>query len=227
MTDAQKRPANERLRRAMRARGLNAEDVSRRLGLNEKTVKRWLQGQVPHPRHREAVCKLLDHQEEQLWPQLTTLERRTGRAEAEVIAFYPQRGDVPVETWRHLTERATETIDILVYAGLFLADQNPRLVATLSHKGSQNCRVRLLFGDPEGEDVRRRGIEEGIGDDMSSRARLSLGYFSPLLETTGVEIRLHRTTLYNSIYRFDNGMLINMPVYGTPAARAPVVHLRR
>ncbi|MGI9616689.1 MAG: hypothetical protein ACR2QO_27480, partial [Acidimicrobiales bacterium] len=40
-------------------------------------------------------------------------------------------------------------------------------------------------------------------------------------------IRLHATTLYNSIFRFDDEMLVNTHVYGIPAAHAPVMHLRR
>jgi hypothetical protein len=40
-------------------------------------------------------------------------------------------------------------------------------------------------------------------------------------------VRLHATTLYNSIYRFDDEMLVNSRVYGFPAAHAPVVHLRK
>lgn len=41
------------------------------------------------------------------------------------------------------------------------------------------------------------------------------------------EIRLHDTPLYNSIYRFDDDMLINTHVYGILAAYTPVLHLRR
>jgi hypothetical protein len=43
----------------------------------------------------------------------------------------------------------------------------------------------------------------------------------------GVELRFHATTLYNSIYRFDDDMLVNAHVYGAPAAHSPVLHLRR
>jgi hypothetical protein len=42
-----------------------------------------------------------------------------------------------------------------------------------------------------------------------------------------VEVRFHATTLYNSIYRFDNDLLVNAHVYGAPAAHSPVLHLRR
>ena len=37
-----------------------------------------------------------------------------------------------------------------------------------------------------------------------------------------IEIRLHRTVLYNSIYRADDQLLVNQHTYGIPAAQAPV-----
>jgi hypothetical protein len=40
-----------------------------------------------------------------------------------------------------------------------------------------------------------------------------------------VEIRLHDTILYNSIYRADDEYLINTHMYGTRAGNAPVLHL--
>ncbi len=42
-----------------------------------------------------------------------------------------------------------------------------------------------------------------------------------------VDIRTHRTPLYNSIYRFDDSMLVNTHSYGAYAARSPVQHLQR
>jgi hypothetical protein len=54
-----------------------------------------------------------------------------------------------------------------------------------------------------------------------------LTFYNRLRGTPGVAIRLHGTTLYNSIYRFDDEMLVNVHVYGFPAAHAPVLHLRR
>ncbi|MGI5487972.1 hypothetical protein [Microtetraspora malaysiensis] len=32
--------------------------------------------------------------------------------------------------------------------------------------------------------------------------------------------------LYNSIYRADDDLLANIHAYGTPAAQAPVIHIR-
>ena len=37
----------------------------------------------------------------------------------------------------------------------------------------------------------------------------------------------HDTLLYNSIYRFDDEMIVNSHVYGILAAYTPVMHFRR
>lgn len=45
--------------------------------------------------------------------------------------------------------------------------------------------------------------------------------------TPGIEFRFHGTTLYNSIFRFDDEMIVNNHVYGAPGAHAPAMHLRK
>ena len=42
-----------------------------------------------------------------------------------------------------------------------------------------------------------------------------------------MEFRLHRTVLYNSIYRADDQVLVNTHVFGLAAAQAPAWHLRK
>jgi hypothetical protein len=61
---------------------------------------------------------------------------------------------------------------------------------------------------------------------MPAKVRNAIVLYRPLV-TSGVQIRLHSTVLYNSIYRADGEMLINQHVYGIAAAHAPVLHLRR
>ncbi len=34
-------------------------------------------------------------------------------------------------------------------------------------------------------------------------------------------------TLYNSLYRFDQDLLVNTHAYGAPAGLSPILHLRR
>ncbi|MDX2817537.1 hypothetical protein PV410_34245 [Streptomyces sp. PA03-5A] len=40
------------------------------------------------------------------------------------------------------------------------------------------------------------------------------------MTTPGVEVRSHDTILYNSIYRFDDDVLVNPHVLGAPALHA-------
>jgi hypothetical protein len=54
-----------------------------------------------------------------------------------------------------------------------------------------------------------------------------MSYLEPAFGVAGVEVRLHDTTLYNSIFRFDDDLLVNMHAYGAVAAKSPVMHLRR
>jgi hypothetical protein len=72
-----------------------------------------------------------------------------------------------------------------------------------------------------------RGTEEKFGIGIVSRAELALKHYEPLRGCPGIEVCIHATTLYNSIYRFDDVMLVNTHVWGLSAFGAPVVHLRR
>jgi hypothetical protein len=125
-------------------------------------------------------------------------------------------------------DEATDSLDILVFAGLFLPDGgHPDLAGAMIEMGADGGRVRVLLGDPDGDAVLRRADEEDIGAGISARVRLSLSYLKPAIGAPGVEVRLHNTTLYNSIYRGDNTMYVNAHVYGAPAAQSPVMHLQR
>lgn len=84
-----------------------------------------------------------------------------------------------------------------------------------------------MSGDPDSEQIALRGAEEGIAEAMAAKIRNVIVLYRLLLDVPTVEIRLHTTVLYNSIYRADDEMLINPHVYGTAAAQAPVLHLQR
>jgi hypothetical protein len=71
------------------------------------------------------------------------------------------------------------------------------------------------------------GDEEGIGDAISAKIHNVLSFFEGHADHGCVDLRLHKTTLYTSIYRFDRDMLVNHHVLGLPAAHAPVMHLRQ
>jgi hypothetical protein len=143
------------------------------------------------------------------------------------VRLYPTRGSVPVDLWRSLIEDARDSFDLLAYGGLFLPDTNPDMAETLARKAANGVRVRILLGDPRSEAVRLRGEEEGIREGLAERIRIVLNHLTPVLDTAGMEVRLHATTLYNSIFRSDGVMLVNCHVYGAGAPSNPVLHLQR
>ncbi|TDD20760.1 XRE family transcriptional regulator [Nonomuraea diastatica] len=208
----------------MAAARLNSTDVAAALAVDPKTVTRWLQGRVPYPRHRWAVADLLHVNEADLWPEAAP--RHQALADG-IHAIYPHRWAVPQTVWRNHFDNAREEIDILAYSALFLAE-DAAILNTLLEGAEAGVKVRILLGDPEGPEVAVRGTDEGIGAEvMTARVKKALMLYRPLANVNGVEIRLHRTVLYNSIYRADDELLVNAHAYGSPAANAPVMHLTR
>ncbi|WP_433530613.1 XRE family transcriptional regulator [Micromonospora sp. CA-263727] len=217
---------NERLRGALSAKGLTTQRCAELIGVDPKTVERWItRDRVPHRAHRTATVDLLGVDETYLWPSVADDPRVTSAGRAEMVEFYPSRSAVPLELWRSLIEQARESVDILVYAGLFLPELHD--ITRLGERARQGCRIRALLADPNGAGVRRRGGEEGFGIGLAHRVLLSLRYYEPILTIPGVQLRLHDTTLYASIFRADETMLVNTHVYGSTAAHNPVLHLRR
>jgi hypothetical protein len=51
--------------------------------------------------------------------------------------------------------------------------------------------------------------------------------FAPLLDCESADLRFQDAPLYNSIFRFDDQMLVTPHLYGTPGRSAPLLHLRR
>jgi len=91
---------------------------------------------------------------------------------------------------------------------------------------ANGVRVRLSLGDPESDFITERGQEEGIGDAMAAKVRNARTLFRPLAKCEAIEIRLHNTVLYNSLYRADEQLFVNQHAYGVPAAHSPVFCLR-
>jgi hypothetical protein len=216
---------NERLRGAIFTQGFAVHNIASELAVDPKTVDRWIGGRTPYRRHRYALATLLHIDEGYLWPNALSDEQINASALAEVVRIYPHRAAVPRSLWMDLFERAASQIDVLVYAGLFLAEE-PGFVPLLKRKARKSVNVRLLLGDPESTNVAERGRQEGIDDAMCAKVRNALVNYRPLDGVAGVHIHLHETPLYNSIYRVDDEMLVNTHIYGIGAFIAPVLHLR-
>ncbi len=218
--------ANERLRAALLQRGMTPTELAESVGVDPKTIERWIGGRIPYRRHRYRVASKLGIDEAYLWPGALAAEQVASASESEVLVLYPHRWAVPRDVWGQLFDSAEEEIGVLVYSGMFIVD-DPGLLALFRAKAEQGVRVRILLGDPDCPEVAARGALEGIGDALASKIRNAIVLYQPLRGMDGVEIRLHSTVLYNSIFRADGQLLVNSHVYGFPASQAPVMRLRR
>lgn len=219
---------NDRLRDAILRNGMTPVLLAEKIGVDPKTVERWItQDRTPYPRHRHAIAATVRESESYLWPNAVTPEKASRLGQSEIIQIYSRRSSVPYEVWHRLIDRAEERIDVLAYAGLFLVEQDPGLIDTLRQKALDGVSIHVLLGDPDRPAIERRSVEEGAPGVMAAKIRQVRGYYDRLTGTPGVKVRYHETTLYNSIYRFDDEMLVNTHVLGIPAPHAPVMHLRQ
>ncbi len=218
---------NERLRVLLLERGVKLEDLAAAIDVDPKTIERWItKGRVPYRANRYAVAAYFGVDEAEIWPHALTSAQVAAASESEVAAFYPHRWAVPRDAWQRLFEKAQQEIGILVYSGLFLAEDQG-VMRVLSRKADAGAQVRILLGDPDSEFVAQRGADEGIEEAMAAKIRNVLVLTRPLRALAGVEVRLHRTVLYNSIYIADDQALVNCHIYGVAGANAPVLHLRK
>jgi transcriptional regulator with XRE-family HTH domain len=218
---------NERLRSALAQRGVTIERLAEACKVDPKTVNRWIgEGRLPHARHRFTASQHLNVDETYLWP---IEERRTpllNGARSELVDVYPNRASVPKDLWISLVLGAIKQIDVLVFSGTFVAQSNPHIARMLRQRAEAGAKVRLCFGDPFGEAVVVRGREEGIGATLAAKIQASLTYYRDLVGAPGCEVRLHDTTLYNSLFRYDNQVLVNPHIWGQPASANPLLRLK-
>jgi transcriptional regulator with XRE-family HTH domain len=178
---------NESLRRALLRARLREDDVAARLGVDPKTVRRWLNGRVPYASNRAALADLVGTDEADLWPDAEGPLAARPRPE-ELGAIYPHRWSVPREVWTRFFASAEREIGILAHSALFLAE-DAGILHILADKGRAGIAVRIALGDPENPHVVERVEEEGIGDAMPAEVRNALALYSPLREVENIEIR--------------------------------------
>jgi hypothetical protein len=206
---------------------MTVQDLAEEIGVIPKTVERWItQGKVPYRRHQYATAAALKVDVTTIWEDGRTIEGAADLSKAEIATVYPHRHTVPPGLWRELYGRAERNLDVLVYSGLFLSE-DPLFHDLVKAKVEAGAQVRILLGDPECAAVRQRGIDEGH-QIMDGKIRNALLHYRALMRShQDIGFRLHDSTLYNSIYRADDEMLVNPHVYGIGAFMAPVLHLRR
>jgi transcriptional regulator with XRE-family HTH domain len=216
---------NERLRDAMRVAHVSEAQLARQVGVDPKTVGRWLaEGRVPRDYHRRAVAEALHVNPSALWP---VDDPAQSDSSSEVIAAYAHRADVQAHAWRAMFLSATSQIDLLGYALLFLPESFPALTELLCDKAQAGVAVRICFVDPTCDNARLRDQEEGLDDGLLARIRTSMRYFRGVADSAGIEVRCHTAPMYNSTFRWDDDMFVTPHLYGLPGYHAPLFHLQR
>jgi len=216
---------NFRLKGAMLNAEVSANELAAHAEVDVKSVVRWIsEDRIPYPVTRVKVSKALDQPETYLWPALLEAPDSAQAAAAEVETIWPTRSAISAETWHALFSRASTRLDILVYAGGFLIETLD-LADVIRWKAASGVAMRILVGDPGSDAVRVRGEEEQL-PWLAERCRTTSRYLAEVSSDPGVEVRTHGTTLYASMFRFDDLLLVNTHAYGAWACQSPVHQLR-
>jgi len=210
---------NETFCRALLQARLTEEDIAACLGVDPKTVRRWIEGRaLPYRRHRWALATMLDTPETDLWPELRSAQPRP----AEVVAVYPHLGTVPRDAWLRLFGSAKRSISLLDHLESPLA-KDGRILAVLAERARAGALIRICLPDL-GPSVATgpQEVRPAEADADGAQRR-----YAPLRDNGEAEIRLHQGELYNFIYRADDQVLAAQRVYGAAAAAGPVMHLQQ
>ncbi|KAA5829568.1 helix-turn-helix transcriptional regulator [Saccharopolyspora hirsuta] len=219
--------ANERLRAALRAAGFTLQELAQQVEVDTKTVERWISlERVPHRRTRRKVAELVKTDEVQLWPSLANDLYTKPNEDTEIVHIYPSRSSVPFALWEELISGVQEHMEVLVFSGQFLVEQH-NILPIIRRKSEKGVAFRFIVGDETSDTVIQRAIEEGTTGGLEGRIQMMRRYLSKVSDLPNVEVRTHSTILYNSLYRFDDQLLVNGHAYGALAGENPVMHLRR
>lgn len=216
---------NERLREAIQASGLSFGDLGGDVGVDAKTAQRWVyEGRVPRRATAERVAHRLAVPLDWLWPNI---DGRSSRMPADFVRLYAHRADAPRQLWLELVQTAEHRVDILSMTGHTLKEENPEIAGRLRRKAEAGVRLRIVLSHPRSTALRRCGEEQHVLRALLGRAHGAQAYFEVLRGVPGVEVRRHKATVYASIFRFDDQMLVNQHLFGTLSTASPLLHLCR
>lgn len=225
---------NDRLKQRLRAKGLSPQRFATLADVSLKTVQRWLANAEAnvHEHNAQQAADVLDTTAHDLWPaKFPPSDPATSPVAAMpgpfTATFYASRTQVPINVWRDHFSHAQTSIDILVIAATFLFDTLDGFLDILLAATERGVTVRFLVGDPDSQVMTIRGEEEGIGESVIARSRNSVELLAPHALTPGLHIRTHQTTLYSSIFRVDDAVIVNFHIYGSPGRNNPVMLLSR
>ena len=206
---------SESLRRALVSAGLGEEAVAARLGVDPKTVRRWLEGRLPFRRHRWELAAMLGADDDDLWPELRSRRGRPG----EIVAVYPRCEDLFADAWIGLLRSASTRIGVLA-DGRNVLERQFGVRGVLLQKADAGTEVRLCLGDAGDRSAGEGNVPpDGCGGD-------AFGWLAALAGH-GVQVRWHHGEPYERMAVADEELLVVQRVWGVPAERRPVLRLQQ
>jgi transcriptional regulator with XRE-family HTH domain len=220
--------ANTALRQAMSNARMSEQALARHVGVDVKTVSRWVaqDDRLPHPRHRWAASEALGVDESVIWPEAIRSAVKTG-PDREIAAVYPYRSAVPASVWRKLISGATHEITLAGYTSYFLWIEQPNLGAALRRKAGAGCKVRFLIGDPDSEVTRKREQVEATSLTVSTRIKVTLEHLERLRDVQGISARFSDRHIALSVFAFDDEMIVTPHLANLVGHNSPAFHFRR
>jgi transcriptional regulator with XRE-family HTH domain len=195
---------NEQLRTAITGAGLSLEEFADVVQVDVKTVRRWIAGRTPYPRHRTRVASALDTTEHALWPDAVPAPATSRALEAtthkpgDVVADYAYSSDPAAPKPAEILGAAVEQIEIVIPN---LASQ-PGDIALLRARAADGCRIRILIEDPH-------------------------VLVEPLLDVDAIEVRVSPAGVDHILYRADDQILLALRHISFPEQSPPLIHLRQ
>ncbi|MGH3261530.1 MAG: hypothetical protein ACRDNS_05995 [Trebonia sp.] len=196
---------NERLRTAITRAGLTFEEFAGIVGVDVKTVQRWLAGRTaPYPRNRARVADELDTTEDALWPNTApapTATEASGLAThttGDAITGYGHATDPAIPDIYELLRGAVQRIELVIPD----LRSGAGLIPTCRTSAANGCRVRLIIED----------ADESV---------------EPLLGVDAIEVRASDADEDHILFRADGELQVVLTRIGSAGASPPVLHLRR
>jgi hypothetical protein len=213
---------NERLRQALHEAGLDIDDVARATGASHRTVERWISpGRTPQRRYRIVLARLVKRDETDLWPEIGAPTAVTSTN--EFVDVYSARDRIPADLWRELLERGEKEVGLLGSALLYVFE----ISGLLTLLRDTRAKVRIALADPHSVMVAKRDEELGLDGTLATRILTSIGHLRQFEGSTHIDVRVHTTPMYCSLFYVDDEMLVTPHVYGRAGRHdTPVLHLR-
>lgn len=215
---------NDALRRLLSEHRVTTTDLARSVGVDRKTVERWLteDGRLPHPTHRWAVCDALGVDEAMLWPEAVKSAFKTG-PDREIVAVYPSGAGRPLR--RELISGARRELVFVTYTAYRLWLEIPGLSDMLREKVAGGCRVRFIIGDPAAEIAGLTDEVEKTPLTIATRIEHAHRELEPLADI--IETRQTALCWGKGGEWADDQAILGWPVLGQMGAVGSSLHLRR